>query len=392
MAAGRRKILFAALVIGAGLLFARFTPGVVESGINRVRPEALVPVQSRAREIHASVPVTDLHADSLLWDRDLLESATRGHLDLPRMRAGGIALQVFPAVTVSPAGQNYSRNERGFDPVTALVVLQGWPARTWASPMARAVYQGEKLAELERRSQGGFRRIHTRSDLESLVDDREAGKPVLGGLFAIEGGHALEGKLENLARLDGLGLRVVGLTHFFDNRLGGSLHGVSGEGLTEFGRAVVLAAGERGMIIDIAHASPAMVRDVLALTGRPVMLSHGGFRGVCDRGRNLDDALMREIAAHGGLVGVGFWDGAVCDATPRGVVRSLRYGIDLMGVDHVALGSDWDGGTEVPFDAAGLPVLTQEMLDAGFTEDEIRKVLGGNAVRFLLDNLPRTAD
>ena len=83
-----------------------------------------------------------------------------------------------------------------------------------------------------------------------------------------------------------------------------------------------------------------------------------------------------------------FWDGAVCDITPQGVVRSLRYGIDLLGVDHVAFGSDWDGGTEVFLDAAELAVLTQAMLDAGFAKGEIRKVLGGNAVRFLLENLP----
>jgi len=392
MRVSRRAVLGAALVIGIGVLVVGSLPGWIEAGVNRLRPEPLASVGPLARELHASVPVTDLHADSLLWDRDLLEAGERGHLDLPRMRAGGIALQVFPAVTVAPAGQNYERNERGLDPVTALVVVQGWPVRTWQSPMARAAYQAEKLAGMERRSGGAFRRIRTRADLETLLADRASGKPVAGGIFAIEGGHALEGELENLARLDALGLRVVGLTHFFDNRLGGSLHGVSRAGLTEFGRAVVREAGERGMIVDIAHASPAMVRDVLALTDRPVMLSHGGFRGLCDRGRNLDDALMREVALRGGIVGVGFWEGAVCDATPGGVVRSLRYGIDLLGVDHVALGSDWDGATEVPFDAAGLPVLTQEMLDAGFTESEVRKVLGGNAVRFLRDNLPSVAD
>jgi len=387
MAVTRRTALLA-LVVGSAALLAAVLPGAIEAVVNRVRPHDPRSVGPVARELHASVPVMDLHADSLLWNRDLLEPGSRGHVDVPRMLEGGVALQVFPAVTVAPTGQSYEGNERGFDPVTALVVAQRWPPRTWTSPMERAMHQAEKLADLERRADGRFRLIRSREDLRGLIAERAAAEPVVGGIFGLEGGHALEGDLSNLERLDDAGLRVVGLTHFFDNRLGGSLHGVSGEGLTEFGRRVVVAAARRGMIVDIAHASPAMVRDVLAISDRPVILSHGGFRGACDTARNLDDDLMREIAAHGGLIGVGFWDGAVCDITPEGVVRSLRYGIDLMGVDHVALGSDWDGGTEVSLDASELPVLTQAMLDAGFSEEEVRKVLGGNAERFLLENLP----
>jgi microsomal dipeptidase-like Zn-dependent dipeptidase len=94
-----------------------------------------------------------------------------------------------------------------------------------------------------------------------------------------------------------------------------------------------------------------------------------------------------EIASHGGLIGVGFWDAAVCDITPEGVVRSIRYAIDLLGEDHVALGSDYDGTTEVAFDSSELSVLTQLMMDQGFTEEEIRKVMGENAVNFFLENL-----
>ena len=104
--------------------------------------------------------------------------------------------------------------------------------------------------------------------------------------------------------------------------------------------------------------------------------------------RNLDDRLMQRIAARGGLVGIGYWDGAVCDITPLGVVRSIRYAIDLLGVDHVALGSDYDGSTEVLFDTSELAILTQTMLDEGFSETEIRKVMGENAKQFFLANLP----
>jgi microsomal dipeptidase-like Zn-dependent dipeptidase len=224
--------------------------------------------------------------------------------------------------------------------------------------------------------------------LEKLLEDRERGSQALGGIFGVEGAHALDGELDNLARLDALGLRVVGLTHFFDNRLGGSLHGITGEGLTPFGREVVLEANRRSMVIDVAHAAPRMVEDVLELIDRPVILSHGGFKGVCDSARNLEDALMIQLAEHGALIGVGFWAGAACDYSPTGVVRAIRYGIDLIGVDHIALGSDYDGATRVLFDSSEIAILTQTMLDEGFSEQEIRKVMGENVVRFFLAQLP----
>jgi membrane dipeptidase len=100
---------------------------------------------------------------------------------------------------------------------------------------------------------------------------------------------------------------------------------------------------------------------------------------------------MQDIAAAGGLVGVGYWDAAVCDVSADGIVAALRYGIDLLGEDHVALGSDFDGATTVPFDTSELAVLTQKMLEAGFTETEIRKVMGENLIRFLQENLPPLA-
>ena len=121
------------------------------------------------------------------------------------------------------------------------------------------------------------------------------------------------------------------------------------------------------------------------------MLSHGGIKRICDSPRNLSDELMQRFAAKGGLLGVGYWDGAVCDASPAGIVKSIRYAIDLLGVDHVALGSDYDGAITAPFDTSELAILTGTMLRSGFTESEIRKVMGDNAKRFLLDNLPNLA-
>jgi microsomal dipeptidase-like Zn-dependent dipeptidase len=363
-------------------------PGALESALNRVQAHDPWPVSDRARALHASLMVADLHADPLLWQRDWLERADRGHTDLPRALAGGVALQVMTAVTKSPAGQNYERNDASSDVITLLAPLQRWPLATWSSPFQRALYQGRRLQDWQARSGGGLRIIRSRGDLAELRAARAEGQPTLGVIFGIEGAHALDGDLTHLDALEDLGLRVVGLTHFFDNRIAGSLHGVSGAGLTELGRELVEQASLRHMVIDVAHASPRSVREVLALSERPVILSHGGFEGICDSARNLDDDLMLEIARGGGLVGVGFWGGAVCDYTPKGVVRAIRYGIDLLGVDHVALGSDYDGGTNVLFDVSEIAVLTETMLDEGFDEDEIRKVMGGNAFEFFETWLP----
>jgi microsomal dipeptidase-like Zn-dependent dipeptidase len=182
---------------------------------------------------------------------------------------------------------------------------------------------------------------------------------------------------------------MIGLQHFFDNDLGGSLHGVHKGGLTPFGVQAVRAIEDQGMIVDVAHSSDKVVADVLHIARRPFVVSHTGVRGTCNTPRNLSDERMKAIAAKGGLIGIGFWDGAVCDISPKGVARALRYAVDLVGIDHVALGSDYDGTTTVSFDASESAALVQAMLDKGFTDEEIRKVCGGNQIRFMLDNLPR---
>ena len=363
-------------------------PGRIESGMNERLPHEPYRLGEASLRLHDSLFVADLHSDSLLWKRDLTQRSERGHMDIPRLQEGNVALQVFSATTKSPKGQNYDENEADSDQITPLIVAQFWPPRTWNSLFERAVYQLDKLKALARSDDLAL--VTSRQELMALIEAREGGNDLVGGIFLIEGAHPLEGDVDNLDRLFDQGLRIVGLTHFFDNELGGSLHGTSGAGLTEFGKAVVRRADELGLIIDIAHASPQMVREVLAMTSRPTILSHGGLKGHCDTPRNFDDALMLEFAASGGLLGVGSWDAAVCDVTPAGVVEAIEYGIDLLGIDHVALGSDYDGATAVPFDASELAVLTDEMLRQGFDENEIRAVMGENVKRFLLENLPES--
>jgi microsomal dipeptidase-like Zn-dependent dipeptidase len=383
------KWLLASIVVVVlfALSYAQwFLPAQVEGSMNVNLPHDPYVISDRALTLHKSLFVADLHSDSLLWKRDLLLKSTHGHMDLPRLRQGNVALQVFSATTKSPAGKNYESNAADSDNITLLAVTSFWPVRTWSSIYERALYQLEKLHLLAQQSE--LTVITSKQDMRTFVAQRENGDSTIAGIYLIEGAHPLEGDLENLDRLFNQGLRISGLTHFFDNELGGSLHGISGEGLTEFGRSVINRANELGIIIDIAHASPQMVEDVLALSNTPVVLSHGGVKGACDTARNLADSLMLKVASNGGLIGIGYWDAAVCDVTPQGVVKAIRYAIDLLEIDHVALGSDYDGATAVMFDTSELAVLTDAMLQAGFTEHEIRMVMGENVKRFLLQNLP----
>ena len=146
-----------------------------------------------------------------------------------------------------------------------------------------------------------------------------------------------------------------------------------------------------GILVDLAHASPSLVDDVLSRTTRPVMVSHTGVRGTCDNRRNLDDDRLAAIAATGGVVGIGLWETAVCGTKPADWARAVRYAVDVAGADHVALGSDWDGAVATMVDASQTVHLTQALLDQGFSDVEVKKIMGGNVIRVLLATLPSRA-
>jgi len=142
------------------------------------------------------------------------------------------------------------------------------------------------------------------------------------------------------------------------------------------------------MVIDVAHSSHQVVRDVLALGEVPVIVSHTGIYGHCQTQRNLPDTLMREIAEAGGLIGIGFWADVTCDDSPAGLARAIVAAVNLVGVDHVALGSDYDGTITASFDGAELSVLTHELLRLGVSPEAVAQIMGENAIRFFLANLP----
>jgi microsomal dipeptidase-like Zn-dependent dipeptidase len=118
------------------------------------------------------------------------------------------------------------------------------------------------------------------------------------------------------------------------------------------------------------------------------VVSHTGVRATCDSPRNLSDRHIEAIAAQGGVIGVGLWERAVCGTTPAAAAQAMRHVADLVGVEHVALGTDFDGTVSVPIDAAGLPYLTAALLEAGFSPTDVRKIMGGNVVRVLRRTLP----
>jgi membrane dipeptidase len=369
------------LIIWAVLEFV--VPAEIESSLNSVNAHEPYEISSAAQALHKKLLVADVHADSLLMKRDLNKHEDRGHLDIPRLQIGNVALQVFAAATKLPSEQNNDT-----DYMTFLAMIQLWPIKTWFSIVERALYQAKKLEQFAKESEGKLVFVKNQQELNAVLAQRKDGSDQIAALYGIEGAHSLEGNLDNVQVLFDAGVRLMGVTHYFDNKLAGSFTGLSGDGLTDFGRKAVLKAVDLGIIIDIAHLSTKAVEEILALSDKPVILSHSGMKGVCDTAKNFPDDLVKKVVAQGGLVGIGYYKGTVCDSSPEGIVRSIRYAIDTLGVDSVALGSDFDAPIAVDFDASELAVLTHTMLAQNFTEEEITKVMGANAVDFFSRYLP----
>jgi len=360
-----------------------------ERRLNRVVDPGPYVVPPAAAAIHARLTIVDLHADSLLLGRNLLARSVRGHLDLPRMVAGNAALQVFAVATKVPRHLNIERNDDSSDDITLVAIGLGWPRPTWRSLVARAEHQAARLAAVAARSEGRLTLVRSAADIDAFLARRAADRSLVAGLLAIEGAHALDDDIANLERLDGAGYRMVGLTHFFDNAFAGSAHGLRKGGLTGAGRELVAELERRRMTVDLAHASAAAIDDVLSIASRPVVASHTGVRSVADNVRNLTDDQLRGIAATGGTVGIGFWPTASGGADAASIARSIAHAVSVVGADHVGLGSDFDGAVPVPFDVSGLGLLTAALLAEGLDEGTIEAVMGGTALRFLREVLPR---
>jgi membrane dipeptidase len=324
-----------------------------------------------AQALHARYPAIDLHADTLMWSRwlgyDLLarhepplpRAAFGGHVDVPRMRQGGMGAQFFGLVSLPLA-----RGMRG---------------------LARAIHeQIDALDDAIARSKGQLRLVRRADEVEAA--DRDG---AVAALLGIEGAHALEGDLANVEVFARRGVRYLGLLHFSDNEAGFPAYGVGrrdGDGLTPWGFELVERCEANGILVDLSHINARGFFDACGVAKRPVIVSHTGVLGAFEHWRNIDDAQLRAVADRGGCVGVIFAPRYVGGSGLEAVVKHLEHIVNVAGEDAPALGSDWDGmivPTASLRDPRGLPLLTDALLQAGFSEATIGKILRGNALRVL---------
>jgi membrane dipeptidase len=347
--------LAVALVLAGGIVVAG-TPSTIYSAAVRT-PAATSP---SLNAFHASTFVVDLHADTVQdlesGERTLGARSGRGHVDLPRLREGGVDVQVF-AIFVPPTA--------------------GSSARSRSYRLIRTLRR--QIMSSHGGAHGGMVLATTVSAIQ-----RAAREGKIASVLSIENGDPLAG---DLAALDGFyaaGVRMMSLTWNASNALGdgasGDLHG----GLTEFGRRVLRRMNTLGIVVDVSHLSEASFWDALKVTRGPVIASHSNASSVHPHARNLTDDQLRAIARRGGVVGVTFVPRFLGGATLAHVLKHIDHMVRVMGADHVAIGSDFDGFRRPPDgleDASHLPNLTAGLVWRGYSEDAIRKIMGGNAMR-----------
>ncbi len=375
-------------VILLALILAAFLPGFVESRHNRILYRPPYSASAGAISVHQKLVVVDLHADSLLWGRNLLLRSARGHVDVPRLSEGNVALQVFTVVTKIPKRLNLNHNDDDSDEITKLAVVEAWPPSTWRSLKERALYQAKRLQLMAIGSGGKLILIRTSDDLNKFLVLRQSNPGIVGAVLGLEGAHALEGDLNNLDTLFDSGFRIISPTHFFDNDLAGSSTGARKTGLTRRGRELVSRMEAKHIILDLAHASSSSIDDITRIATRPVIVSHTGVKGTCNNPRNLSDKEISEVAKTGGVIGIGYWNTAVCGTSAKEIAKAIRYAVNVAGIEHVGIGSDFDGSTTVPFDSTGLVQVTDALLREGFSPSEIRLIMGENSLRVLRETLP----
>jgi len=328
---------------------------------------------TEAQAIHAEYPAIDLHADTLMWARwlgydlharhvpPLWRAALGGHVDLPRMRDGGMGAQFFGLVSLPIAKRMHG--------------------------LAHIVHeQIDNLEQQIARHPGAIRLVRKADEVEACRRDG-----ALGALLGIEGAHALEGDLDQLDAFARRGVRYLGLLHFSSNEAGFPAYGrgrSDERGLTAWGFELVRRCEAAGVLVDLAHINRRGFLDACAIATRPPLVSHTGVLGAFEHWRNIDDAQLRAVADKGGVVGVIFCPRYVGGDGLEPVVRHLKHILDVVGEDAPALGSDWDGfivPTRALADPRGLPLLTDALLAAGIPGRTIGKILRGNVMRVLAE-------
>lgn len=312
------------------------------------------------KPLHFDALVIDGHCDSigdqLMHGRWLGERSPGGHIDLPRLHAGGVDAQFFAC----------------FVPF----VFQRHGAVT------HAMERLDQLHLLAERHPDRFVIARTAADIR-----RAKAEGKIAGILGLEGAEALDASIGVLRQFYRLGVRNVGLAWNHRNAAcDGTSETRSRGGLTNFGVQVVETCNQLGMLIDVSHLSSVGLEDVLAISRQPIIASHSNARALCDHVRNLTDGQLEAIAANGGVVGVTFVDAFLRDNGRPGVddvVRHIEYMLTRIGADHVAIGSDFDGCTPPPelADVTRYPAITMRLQARGHSETTIRKILGGNFLR-----------
>ncbi len=348
------------------------------------------PEQTQA--FHQQLFIADMHADTFTFVDSFMQRKDYAHLDYPRAQDGGLNLLTMAIATEVPLSM-VKRSPEGVKRGTNLIqvgAIAGLePISNWSSNYARGLWVINNIKETVANNPNELLLVTHREDITELLMEHELEpNKRMGLLLAVEGGHLLEGNLDRLDHVYNLGVRMLSLTHAFDNDYGGASEGVEQYGLTETGKALLERMTELGIIIDIAHASPALVNDLLIEAKNPIVYSHGGVQGTCNINRNLPDNLLGKIQANGGLIAIGLWDRVLCGNTLNDVAATMRYIADKIGTEHLALGSDFDGGVKTITDSSGMPLLTEALLKNGFSKAEVRAIMGGNYANLLMKQLP----
>jgi len=307
------------------------------------------------------MPMFTLPRDSQWDDRSDIGMGVRsslGHIDLPRLKEGGVDCQVFAISSVRDRTRPYALR-------TAMEMID--------------IFYSECAAHLDA--------ITPVTTHREIVEAAAGGK--IAAMLSIEGADIIEGKVGLLRVFHRLGVRMVGLVHSLRNELAdGVADGRTGGGLSELGVEVIEELDRLGMLIDISHLSDAGFWDLIEVAKGPVMASHSNARAVCDHPRNMMDDMIRAMADRGGVMGMNFAPGFVhpTQATVQGVVDHIDYIVSIVGPNHIGLGSDFDG---IPYTPEGLedvtrmPNITAELLKRDYSEEDIKKILGENHLRMM---------
>jgi membrane dipeptidase len=340
---------------------------LAHSEINVVRKPARADciLYMRSEKLHSRLLVVDMHTDALYSHvrgmKDIAKESDVLEVDIPRLQKGGVDVQVFAI---------------------------------WPNPrlIQNNAYGNFVLGAID-----SFLRVCRDESLNVsfAVSPEDVFQAITGGkiaaLLGVEGGHALEGKLEMIDTFYNKGVRVMTITWNKSNEIGDAqLDSYKPHnGLSEFGISVIKKMNELGMIIDVSHADDKTLDDVLTYSTAPVIASHSNVRALSNHLRNLTDGQIKAIAEKGGVIGVMFWAPALKisgdGVTVGDVLDHIDYVVRLVGIDHVAIGSDYDGLMRPPpqglEDASKFPNLTKGLLKRGYTLDEIQKIMGGNFIR-----------